>query len=88
MTAVDVDAVFSLVMVGAGGLALVVALVALVVAAAWDRRDERRARETTATLHREHPEWLPGDAPEPPAQTRDAWSGNPDTDRAWRNTRY
>ena len=27
-------------------------------------------------------------APEPPAQTRDTWSGNPDTDKAWRNTRY
>ena len=88
MNAVDVDAVFASVMVGAGVLASIVALVALVVAAWWDRRDARRARETTTRLHHEHPEWFPGDAPEPPARTRDAWSGNPDTDKAWRDTRY
>ena len=91
MTAVDVDTVMAAVMVGAGALAFVVALVALVVAAAWDRRDERRARETTATPHRDHPEWFPGDAPVPPvppARTRDAWSGNPDAGKAWRDTRY
>ena len=89
MTAVDVDTVFSLVMVGAGVLAFVVALAALALAARWDRRDARRARETTDQLHREHPEGFPGDEiPAPPARTRDAWSGNPDTDKAWRNTRY
>ena len=88
MTATDVDTVVASVMVGAGALAFVVAVVALVVAALWDRRDARRARETTAQLHREHPGWFPGDAPAPPARTRDAWSGNPDTDRAWRDTRY
>ena len=57
MTAVDVDIVFASVMVGAGALAFVVALVALLLAALWDRRDARRARETTTRLHREHPEW-------------------------------
>ena len=91
MSAADVDTVFAAVMVGAGALAFVVALAALVVAALWDRRDARRARETTTRLHREHPEWFPGDAPAlpaPPARTRDAWSGNPDTDKAWRETRY
>ena len=89
MSTVDVDIVFASVMVGAGVLAFVVALVALALAACWDRRDERRARETATRLHREHPEWFPGDeVPTPPAPVRDAWSGNPDTDKAWRNTRY
>ena len=94
MTAVDVDTVMAAVMVGAGALAFVVALAALALAALWDRRDARRARETTDRLRRGHPGWFPGDevptlpAPTPPAQTRDAWSGNPDTDKAWRDTRY
>ena len=89
MTAVDVDTVAASVMVGAGALAFVVALAALALAALWDRRDARRARETTDRLCREHPEWFPGDEiPAPPARTRDAWSGNPDTDKAWRDARY